>query len=137
MKLLTPESLIEYVPVEPGAICKAEEILAPVRPGNCRKDWLSYGVTEGFYQTTQINVDGKPTAIIYFHISPDGGFIVNAAASIDRESRIAEVLTKAVEMLAKQSGCSYCQFETLRQGMVSLGGLLGWKPSAVVMRKTL
>jgi len=135
-KTLSQDAMIELLPPEAAVLERACKVMQAVTPDYYHPNWLAYGVAEGWFEAAQVQFQDKPLYVIWYHFSPDGGLIVNAAAAATAEEKI-EVLAYALVKLALQRGARYVEFHTARRGLVKKAQDRGWRVESVIMRKQL
>jgi hypothetical protein len=114
----------------------AAKRLEPVRPNGAPSNWLEYCVAEGWFKQITIQDNGHDALCVWYHVSPDGGLIVNAAVNVTHGD-LANVFMRGLELLAKRENCKYIQANTRRLGLVLKGKKFGFHVESVVLRKLL
>jgi hypothetical protein len=137
MKPLSTEELVELLPADGATLNSALrrfEVAAPVlcrEPGFCKQL-----VDEGWMEASKIIWRDKPAFLIAWRVTPDSGFWVELAQSLGASAPF-DVLTDAVEQLARVKGCRYIRFLTMRRGLLRLAQQRGYTPEAVLLAKRL
>lgn len=98
---------------------------------------LRRAVSEGFIETAEIAVDGVPHYSVWFSLTCDGVFHLNAACQLVERPAGLVVLSAGVEQLARERGAKFVRFNTARPGLIEQSAGLGYVPVAVCMMKPL
>lgn len=137
MRLMTENEMVKILDViRPETWPEAVKRLDAVKPNGAPSNWLEYGVKEGFYRVATIQDNGVDALCIWFHVSPDGGLILNAAVNVT-SGDLADVLIKGLVQLAKRESCKYIQANTRRLGLVLKSRKFGFHTESVTIRKVL
>ena len=136
MRLLTVSELLEYADTKLSEHSIAQELLEPFLPIGAEKGYLVYAVNEGLFQATTLTIDNIPSYVIYYHVTLDKTFVVNLTAQL-RDYRNISALFVGCEKLARQNGCTTIAFHTNRKGRIKTAYLYGYKPIAILFRKTI
>jgi hypothetical protein len=137
MKTLSPDELVELLPADErtlNAALRRFESAAPVlcrEPGFCKQL-----VAEGWMEASQIAWQGIPAFVVAWRVTLDKGFWVEIAQTLGIAAPF-DVLSDTLEQLAREKGCRYIRFVTMRRGLVRLAQQRGYTPEAVLLTKLL
>lgn len=137
MKLMLASQCLELLAARETVLAEATTIMRPMQPETVGTDWLAYGVKEGWFNVTEITIDNRPALVVWYHMSADGGFIVNGAASVNPHVDQTAALYAGITAMAKESGSRYIEFTTQRRGLVEKTEKYGFAVRGVVLRKML
>lgn len=104
----------------------AAEAAVPVEGED--RDWLSYGVREGFFRATTVQFNGVEAGVLFWHVNDQNRFVLNAA-----HGENLPVLDTATRRLAQERGCKSVETMTLRPGMVHQLRRRGYKVTGVAL----
>ncbi len=127
-------SLLEGV--RPDLVKWAQSEL-PLPGDDAPRDWLEYGVKEGFYAASTMMIDESPAATIYFSKNDRGMLCINGAHSLRPDLDLFNWLEIAFRRIAKLHGCRTIEYITLRPGGVRKSLKLGYKICGVVLRRKI
>lgn len=131
------EELIELLPPNDSLLNSAMRKFEVAAPVLCRDaGYCKQLLDEGWMQPLQINWRGIPAYLITWHITSDRGFWLDIAQTLNAGAPF-EVLVGTVENLAREKGCRYVRYLTVRRGLVWLGQQLGYTPEAALLTKVL
>lgn len=135
MKVLSTEQLIELLPPSAEAITTAAQLFCAQAPlSYLDPQFLSYAVKEGWLEAIQIQLDGVPAYMIFFHITADGGLWVNAGQSLSAKAGI-DCYYLSIDRICQMRNCKYTRGVVIRQGMVKTALAKGYKIDGLLMSK--
>ena len=129
--------LVEFVKPQPFLKEMAEDILSPLLLVNGSiPHWFKYAVEEGILDCAQINDNGVPMAIVYFHVS-GSKLVVDMIQSITEVPAFGKswyadpTYTAAFAKLAQSRNCTHLEARTSRKAVLSLLSRFGWEAESI------
>ncbi len=95
-------------------------------------EWIKAGLMSGFYKAESINVDGKESYLVVFHISDQGFLVINAFARIGGGDSGLQMIP-SLKALAKKHGCTQIEGMTMRRGLAKKLVAGGFKPVGIAL----
>ena len=121
MKILADNAVLELIAgVSDVRILEAQGAL-PLPGDDAPKDWLEYGVKEGFYQTCTVERDGEAIAVVFYSKNDRGMLVVNACHSLRPDRDLFACLELCFRRLAAANGCRSVEYATKRPGLIKKG----------------
>jgi hypothetical protein len=138
MKVTSDNELIELATVtDAESIAASDRALSPViASAGLTKNWLSYAIKEGFYQVTDILLDGVPMYRFFWHINDQKFVEINFSLQLGKSDKFLWAI--GADMLARKVGARGIGCVSRRRGMVQrlvFGN--GWKVIGVRMEKVI
>jgi hypothetical protein len=140
MKVLSDNQVIELATVDDAAsIAASEKVLSPViASAGLTKNWLSYAIKEGFYQATDIKLDGVPVYRFFWHINDQKFVEINFSLQLCNKTSDKFLWAIGADMLARKVGARGIGCVSRRRGMVQRCVFEGgWKIIGVRMEKVI
>lgn len=135
MKVLSEQAMIEVLTTDAALAAAQAELFETIAPLVCKnKGFLAYAVKEGLFVAEQINYNGRPAYIFWYHKSHDNGLWIDAIQTLDKTIPFKAAIV-GVEILRKRDNCNYTRFMTTRGGMVNVCKQAGYVVEGVVMAK--
>ena len=137
MKTLSPTELIELLKPDAASLDQALRAFDAAAPVLCREPgYVKRLVDEGFMEASEVHWQGRPAFLVTWHVTNDRGFWLDVAQTLNGGAPFA-VLIEATERLAREHGCRYVRFLTLRRGLVKLTAAHAYHAEAVMLTKVL
>ena len=118
-------------------ISLAEKRLLPIGNEICDEDWISTGLAKGFYKAREIQRDGKPLYVAFYHVDDQNFLVANGGAFVGDEKPDTWLWTLGLEMLARELKCRGVRFQTRRRGLVEQAVKRGYEIEGVVVSKDI
>lgn len=135
MKTLSPTDMIDLLPVGSVEADRAARQFESLAPANCRGDrWLSRSITTGETKVEQIQFNGVPIYLFWWHKSVDNGLWIDGCQSYNEKADI-KVAFAAASKLQYREGCSYVRFMTIRQGLAKAAESFGYVVEGLILCK--
>ncbi|HWC61737.1 MAG TPA: hypothetical protein VHC44_18760 [Verrucomicrobiae bacterium] len=137
MKTLTPDAMIELIPLTPKELETGEMLIAMAMPeyGNAEAT-LHALVAEGFLETVCVHYKSVAQYAVWFHVAPGGMLVINGTQRL-RKGAVYEWLGKGVEALARDRGCKFIIGLARRKGIVRKMLTHGYEVIGVTVMKKL
>lgn len=127
--------MIDLLPVGSVESDRAARQFESLAPANCRGDrWLSRSITTGETKVEQIQFNGIPAFLFWWHKSVDNGLWIDGCQSYDNDLDIAIAFAGASK-LQHREGCSYVRFMTIRQGLAKAAEKYGYVIEGLILCK--
>lgn len=137
MKKLTTDELVALLPPTPQQLedgLARFELSAPIC---CREPgYIKQLIAEGWMEASVVSVGGRPAFFVAWHVTPDQGFWFDVVVTLGAEVPYTACAT-AIEGMARERGCRYIRWVTLRRGIVHWAKLQGYTAEAVILTKKL
>jgi len=133
---LSAEEMIALCEPSPEQTAEGSKRIYDLFGKEVHPDWLNYGVHEGWYNVTTVNVNSIPSFVVWFHLDAQGGLIINACASICQKPQFSSMIA-AVDKIAKNHLAKYIAFNTTRAGLARQVVKFGYKAHSVTFEKFL
>ena len=108
----------------------ADKKLWPAMEGVADRDWLSKGLRDGSYKAREVQKDGKPVYVAFWHVDNERYLVCNGGAWVGEGIPDPWLWTIGLEMLAREQKCRGLRMisrrralieSTLRRGFVGEG----------------
>lgn len=96
---------------------------------------LDYGVKEGWYKVSTVQLNGEAIGVIWHNLSPHKVLFIQGIAAIDRSDKHMAAFSVAIDKLAGLYNIKIVEMKAVRVGMVNEAIKYGFKPDSVCMRK--
>jgi hypothetical protein len=120
-----------------ATISRAEKKLAPAGHGIYDAEWISTGLAKGFYRAREIQRDGKPVYVAFYHVDDQNFLVPNGGAFVGDGEPDSWLWKIGLEKLARELKCRGVTFQTRRRGLVEQATRDGYKIEGVVLSKIL
>jgi len=138
MKVMADSEMITLATVDDAeSIASSERVLLPVlASAGLTKNWLSYCVKEGFYQVTDIQLNGVPMYRFFWHINDQKFVEINCSLQLGHSDKFLWAI--GADMLARKVGARGIGCVTKRRGMVQRCVMEdGWKIVGMRLEKVI
>lgn len=127
--------MIDLLPIGHVGSERVAQQFESLAPANCRGDrWLSRSITTGETKVEQVQFNGVPAFLFWWHKSVDSGLWVDGCQSYDNDVDIA-VAFAAASKLKYREGCSYVRFMTIRRGLAKVAQDFGYMVEGLILCK--
>lgn len=128
--------MVEISTIDDAAIDDAQARLAPVVGDICQRDWLRYGMREGFYQAREIRRDGVAQYRYFFHVNDQNYLNVNASVFVGQGKPDPWLWLMGADIIAREKKCRGIVAMSNRRGHVEQCRRAGFKILGVAMERT-
>lgn len=130
---------IEFTLGHTETLAARSQELIPFDSPNANKDWINSALERGGLSSTVISVDGEEVGLMTWCVntSPDSSLtelVVMTAHADSNKIRFLPILKTVALKLARDIGCDYIRFHTVRKGLIREAMALEFYPSEIVMR---
>lgn len=119
------------------SILRGQKMLALIGSKSDDADWLSAGLAKGHYKSREIQRDGAPQYVVFYHTDQQNRLVVNAAAFVGDGKPDPWLPFLGCEMIAREDHARGIIFQTARRGMIENAERRGYEICGVVLEKCL
>jgi len=116
-----------------ASLSLAQKRLAPTGNRFYDADWLSSGLAKKFYRARELQRNGKPLYVAFYHIDDQNFLSANAGAFVGDGKADPHFWAKGLEMLALEEKCRGVRFQTARRGLVEKALADGYEIEGVMV----
>lgn len=133
------ELTVEFTLGHTDTLAAKTQALIPFDEPGTHAGWLKENIEAGRLNSTIIKVDGEEVGLLTWAVveETDGSrkeLLISTAIADSKKLPFLPIIKTVALKLAKEAGCDYIRFHTVRKGMVKQAIALGFYASEIVMR---